>query len=398
MTPTISGAARRLLRGLAALLLATAGAAGATSPAGAAARAAEPVPGTLVSSQPLPLDLWLPGTGAAYRITYVSTPADPAAPAPVVVSGAVFVPQGTPPAGGWPVIGWAHATVGVADPCAPSVAGRPQRDVDFLGAWLRAGYAVAATDYEGLGTPSPHPYLRGASEAYGVVDAVRAARAADPKGSLSRTWLAVGHSQGGQAALFTGALQASYAPELDYRGSVALAPPSQWRTLIAAAEPFDFDPAKPASPFVFLLLEMMRAAHPGAIDPAALLTPAGARLFPEVQKSLCVGDLIQRLSGHVNGDFFAIDAAERETFTDLLIKDAEIPITRQARPLYIAQGTADTLVFPPAAQTTAGLLAQAGSAVTFRFYGGADHLGIEAAALPDLLSWAADRLHDRPAG
>ncbi|GLX99487.1 hypothetical protein Hesp01_74370 [Herbidospora sp. NBRC 101105] len=37
---------------------------------------------------------------------------------------------------------------------------------------------MVATEYEGLGTPGPHPYLHGASEAYGVIDMVRAARSA----------------------------------------------------------------------------------------------------------------------------------------------------------------------------------------------------------------------------
>jgi fermentation-respiration switch protein FrsA (DUF1100 family) len=398
MTRT-SNRARRLLFGLVALVLAagaaTAPAYAAPLPQAAAPAAAVVGPGTLVSSEPLPLDLWLPGTGAAYSITYTSTPAVKSSAGLVVVAGSVFVPQGVAPAGGWPVIGWAHPTVGVADDCAQTVARRPQRDIDFLAAWLRAGYAIAATEYEGLGTTPPHPYLQGVSEAYGVIDAVRAARAADPRGSLSSTWLAVGHSQGGQAALFTGALQESYAPELDYRGSIATAPPSRWRTLISVAQPFDFDPAKPASPFVFLVLEMLRVTNPGTVDPAGYLTPAGARLFTEVQHDVCIGPLVQRLAGHLNGEFFDMDAVERETFTRLLERAAEIPIVRHARPLYIAHGTADTLVFPPVSETTSRLLAEAGSDVTFRFYPGADHNSIEAAALPDLLAWAADRLHDR---
>ncbi|MBT2227284.1 lipase family protein [Nonomuraea sp. NEAU-A123] len=401
ITPRLAGHwVRRLLYGLVAMALAVGS---ATAPAHAdrarldvpSATNAVNGPGRLVSSQTLPEGLWLPGTGAAYRITYTSTPADKSSAGLVVVAGAVFIPRGTAPQGGWPVIGWAHPTVGVADGCAPSVVGRPQGDIDFLSAWLRAGYAIAATDYEGLGTPGPHPYLNGLSEAYGVIDAVRAAPAADPKRSLSSTWLGVGYSQGGQATLFTGALQESYAPELDYRGSIAIAPPSQWRTLISVAQPFDFDPAKPASPFVFLVLEMLRVAHPGTIDPGDYLTPAGIRFFPEVQNNLCVGALVQRMAGHLNGEFFDMDAAEQETFTRLLVKDAEIPIVRHEKPLYIAHGTADTLVFPPASQTTARLLAEAGTDVTFRFYPGVDHFGIAAAALPDLLAWAADRLNDK---
>ena len=40
---------------------------------------------------------------------------------PVLATGVVLVPSGEPPAGGWPVIAWAHGTAGVARVCAPSL-------------------------------------------------------------------------------------------------------------------------------------------------------------------------------------------------------------------------------------------------------------------------------------
>src|SRR3954454_17762835 len=43
----------------------------------------------------------------------------------VAVSGTVAVPKGKAPKGGWPVVSWAHGTVGIADACAPSIAGMP---------------------------------------------------------------------------------------------------------------------------------------------------------------------------------------------------------------------------------------------------------------------------------
>jgi hypothetical protein len=38
----------------------------------------------------------------------------------IATSGIIALPQTAPPAGGYPVISWAHGTVGVADLCAPS--------------------------------------------------------------------------------------------------------------------------------------------------------------------------------------------------------------------------------------------------------------------------------------
>ncbi len=83
------------------------------------------------------------------------------------------------------------------------------------------GYVVAATDYPGLGTPQTHPYLVGVSEARAVLDSVRAARALTGAQNRFAVW---GHSQGGQAALFTGLIAKSYAPDLDLVGVAAAAP------------------------------------------------------------------------------------------------------------------------------------------------------------------------------
>ena len=71
-----------------------------------------------------------------------------------------------------------HGTTGLADHCAPSLtASGLVRNADNE-SLLRAGYVVAATDYEGLGTPGLHPYIVGQSEGRGMLDAARAARAA----------------------------------------------------------------------------------------------------------------------------------------------------------------------------------------------------------------------------
>ncbi|MFD1050932.1 alpha/beta hydrolase, partial [Kibdelosporangium lantanae] len=110
------------------------------------------------------------------------------------VTGVVFTPSGKVPRDGWPLISWAHGTVGIADQCAPSTAGRSQRDINYLKEWLAAGYAIAATDYEGLGWTFEHPYENGLSEARSVIDIARAAPQVDP--TIGRRWMAVGQSQG----------------------------------------------------------------------------------------------------------------------------------------------------------------------------------------------------------
>jgi pimeloyl-ACP methyl ester carboxylesterase len=161
--------------------------------------------------------------------------------APVATSGILALPKTAPPADGYAVISWAHGTVGVADLCAPS---RDQPDSGahpmnaypeaLLNCFLRLGWAVAMTDYEGLGTiGARHPYLLGESEAHGVLDIVRAARHLFGS-SVSDRFAIVGHSQGGQAALFAAHHAPQWVPELSLCGVAAFAPANHPLALVQA--------------------------------------------------------------------------------------------------------------------------------------------------------------------
>ena len=87
-------------------------------------------PGVPLRKEPLPTPLGLAGAGAQFRVLYGST-SGVDGKTPVAVSGAVFVPKGEAPAEGWPIVAWAHGTVGVADALAPSWHGRSYRDVQY---------------------------------------------------------------------------------------------------------------------------------------------------------------------------------------------------------------------------------------------------------------------------
>jgi pimeloyl-ACP methyl ester carboxylesterase len=171
-------------------------------------------PGDVLSMEPTTIDPTWPGT--ATRIMFVST--TPLGD-PVPVTGVVIVPTTPPPPGGYPVVVWAHGTVGLGDPCAPS------RHEPFQAAGgkelLTAGHAIVAPDYEGLGIEDEtHPYLVGEATGNNILDAARAARSFG-----GGTRVAVfGASQGGHATLFARELATAYAPELDLVGVVAAAP------------------------------------------------------------------------------------------------------------------------------------------------------------------------------
>src|SRR6478609_11268450 len=175
---------RVLLGSLAALVLA-APASAATVPKGPSGldfyKSPDSLPahGSAIQWRKLTGDPVLKSAASNRLLLYSSTSRDGSK---VAVSGTVAVPKGKAPKGGWPVVSWAHGTVGIADACAPSIAGMPGNyDSALLNSWLKAGYAVVRTDFEGLGIPEvTHPYLIGVSEGRGMLDMVRAARELDP--------------------------------------------------------------------------------------------------------------------------------------------------------------------------------------------------------------------------
>ena len=151
-------------------------------------------PGTLVRQEVID---GAPLGATAYRVLYRSTGLNDK---PIVVSGVVIVPRGDPPPGGRPIVAWAHPTSGIVSRCAPSLAIFLFQQIQGLRSFVRDGYVVAATDYPGLGTVGPHPYLVGVSEARAVLDSVRVAGQLPGAGD-GKKFVVWGHSQGGHASL-----------------------------------------------------------------------------------------------------------------------------------------------------------------------------------------------------
>lgn len=154
------------------------------------------------------------------RILYRSTDA---AGKPNVVSGTVFEPEGTPPAGGWPILAVGHGSTGINRDCAPSLTGNLYGLSGLVQRYVNAGMAVAFADYAGLGSDSgPHPYLDPYAAARTIIDSVRAIRQVYPQ--MSTTWLTYGISQGGAASWAADEMAVAYAPELHLAGAVAQVP------------------------------------------------------------------------------------------------------------------------------------------------------------------------------
>jgi hypothetical protein len=348
-------------------------------------------PGTIIRSTPI---ADAPAGARAWRVLYHSRAVDGG---DIAVSGVVVAPTGKAPRGGRVVVTWAHGGTGLADLCAPSKQddiasgasgagiGFPRALIPMLQTFLDAGYVVAATDYEGLGTPGRHPLLVGESGGRGVLDAARAAR--NLKTAASSKALVFGLSSGGNAALFAGELAASYAPELRVLGVTAVAPvPAAEQTL-----PFTWD----VSAFNAAAVSVVEAYHAAyaEFDPAVLLTPDALAKASVVDQKCDITDTFS------NSADPALTQNPLDTPALAAILHTNSPGNHPAgAPLLVVQGTADQLVpqlFTDAFVTKA---CGTGDTVDYRLYEGANHGDPEmTAAANDIAAWFADRVSGAPA-
>ncbi|MFN3232041.1 MAG: lipase family protein [Alphaproteobacteria bacterium] len=339
--------------------------------------------GQLLRQQPLEKELVLSEADSGTRILYASQGWNGQ---PVAVSGTVFIPKGEAPETGWPVLAWSHGTVGTADICAPSYAGQSPRDQDYLNKWLKAGYAIVATDYEGLGTPGAHTYLHCQSQATANVDAVRSSQQLGQ--NLSKRWLVVGQSQGGQAALCTGGIAATHAPELDFLGVLATAP------AVYFARRFGEGDAEDPNPFIGFSLMLARGFE--AFEPTFrsenAFRPEALALLP-LTDTACVDGVLGAgmKAGLTTGQSLKVIPFGDIPGVAQAAEKMKVPIGSQSAPVYIGQGTSDPIVHARDVYEFSTRLCDTGVAVTLDIYDGADHSGPMNTGFDAFVAWVTDR-------
>ena len=107
----------------------------------------------------------------AWRIAYISSDV---AERKTIATGTIISPIGAAPKEGRPIMAWAHGTTGSAQNCGPSQITDPTAPLNeyFLPDWnswtdygianveqfIKEGYVIVATDYQGLGGGGKHKY------------------------------------------------------------------------------------------------------------------------------------------------------------------------------------------------------------------------------------------------
>ncbi len=345
----------------------------------------------MLRTEPLDPTLGLAMAGRQFRILYTSTDGMDGK-TPVVVSGAFFTPRGDAPAGGWPLIAWAHGTTGIADICAPSWAARSYRDASYLNAWLAQGYAIVATDYQGLGTPGPHPYLAVRPEAYSVLDSVRAVLHGFP--GLANRIVVVGQSQGGGAAFATAGFAPDYAPDLDIRGTVATGIPYLTPDLLRP--PAHSDPAGPPDGTVAynIYIGLFALQADPALRSRQLVTPRAEPVLALARTS-CVGQMFSDAIAAGLNRANAL-APEYSAAFAAVLPTMEYPTFKLRQPVFIGTGEKDHDVPPPMQLAVVAKACAAGTVVEAHVYAGLNHGQTVPASQQDLLPFVRKVLAGEP--
>jgi alpha-beta hydrolase superfamily lysophospholipase len=311
----------------------------------------------------------------------------------ITVSGALLTPRGHPPKAGWPVVSWAHGSSGIADQCAPSTALNKQGRVDLYGysgfvmQLLAAGFAVAATDYEGLGTEGEHPYIVADSEGRSVIDAARAAMEADT--SLSNQVFAVGHSQGGQGAIAAGEMADTWGAGLDFRGTVGLAPVTNVGQAYSYGSPGPVDRG-----FYLLALSGLKTIHP-PLRFDEFLGPQALAMMPEVDQE-CTGDIWTRFSANLGDKLIDYQFTPQTPDAALTIQnwldEQTVPRGRTSAPMLLLQGDHDPSIRIATTRQAVKNAVAAGTTADFRLYPDQDHYSVlglrkSGGAGDDVIEW-----------
>ena len=346
-------------------------------------------PGHLVRAEPFTSGI--PNTAQAWRILYTTTGVSGEVR---VASGVVVVPREGD--GRWPVIDWNHGTTGFSEHCAPSLQPRGlwSGALYVLPAIIREGWAVVATDYIGLGTEGPHPYLVGPPSATASLDAVRAARELQDADLGSRTviW---GHSQGGGAALWAGAMAREYAPEVFVQGVAALAPASDPPALVQ-----NISSVTGGSIFASYAFAAFSDIYDD-VEYADYVRPGADTVLRQMSER-CLSDpaIVVSVAAAIgmSGDPRLFSTPPASGPLGVHLRDNVAPL-RQTAPLLIGHGGADSVISVGTQSDFVERMCAAGQDVDFRIYDGYEHAGVverPSPLLDELFEWTRARFAGEP--
>lgn len=371
----------------------------------------------------------VPGA-VAWRIAYISSDM---ADKKTISTGLMIVPKGKVPKGGRPVMSWAHGTTGTAQSCGPSQVVDPvvQLNEYFLpngNSWtdygvpavaefIKAGYVVVATDYQGLGGGGKHEYQLVETQGRDAINAIRAAGSLKDTGANKKAVI-YGWSQGAGAAIAAASTpdylsrKGTAFDGVELVGAVAMAAPD-FRTLAPPGPLTDESAAAmmtgiaknfsgSISNFNHLAMTLWaaQATFPDKLKLSDVFTEEGAKFVDDIMSNKCVHGSADAMT-YSYGDQFATllrpDIVNAKGWAQTLI-DSAGPNVKPVAPVIIYWGTKDTVVPPIMHKIYREQMCKLGGNVArVQLAGELTHFATPAASQPLYLPWIADRLAGTPA-
>ena len=364
----------------------------------------------------------------AWRIAYVSSDLHDK---PTISTGLIIAPRGDVPKDGRPILAWSHGTTGTAQNCGPSQVPDPAQDLNeyfLIGgtSWLdfgvpaatdfiKQGYVLVATDYQGLGGGGKHQYAIAATQGRDLINSIRAAGSLGLSGD-NRKAVIYGWSQGGGSVL-AAASSTDYInqkntafDDIEIIGAVALAPdalgPMVPKEALAdeasAGKAFqELSAAFNDSVFNFSHLAMnlwaMEGVFPG-LKLTDIFTADGARIIDEIQSKKCMHAGADTYNFNLGASYKSLFNPQPANILGWLtaIVEGSVPADKPVAPVQIYWGDKDTVVPPIQGATYQKQKCAMGGNVQRIPLPGQTHFSTPPAAQPIYTQWIKDRFDGKP--
>lgn len=365
----------------------------------------------------------------AWRIAYISSDVSER---PTISTGLVVAPIGKAPVGGRPIMAWSHGTTGTAQNCGPSqvvnpavplneyflIGGNSWTDYGLpsLEAFIKEGYIVVGTDYQGLGGGGRHQYLTASTQGRDVINSARAV-ASMPEVDAGKKTVVYGWSQGGASTIAAASLSDYIAKKgtasdgLEFLGFVALAP-ADMGSLVggkaldqAVADKAIADSIQAFSGNIFnfthfaMYMWGTQAAFPH-LKLTDIFTDEGVKVFNEVFLNKCMHAASDTLNFSYANNYKTLlkDRPSNTLEWAKAFVRGSTPQVKPVAPVVVYWGTKD-VVAPPAMGKfyQAQKCALGGNVDRVQLPGEQSHFTTPGASVQFYLLWIKDRLAGRPA-
>ena len=366
----------------------------------------------------------------AWRIAYISSDLTGKK---TISTGLVVAPVGPPPTDGRPVMSWAHGTTGNAQSCGPSQVENPAQELNeyFLvggNSWtdyglpnveqfIREGYVVVGTDYQGLGGGGRHQYAVSNTNARDAINIIRAAGTMKETGAGKKA-IIYGWSQGAGATIAAAGQPAYIAQKgtaydgIDVVGFVAMAPnylamyqPEKLDQATGDKMIGDFAAAWSQNVFEFAHFAQnmwgTQAAFPDKLKLSDLFTGEGAQALDEIYSNKCVHagvDTINYTYGESYKTLVRSQLKNGFAWAQAIIDGSVNVKVKPTAPVLILWGNKDTAMPPVMGDVYRKKVCEIGGNVArVQLPGDQTHFSTPGASIAFYVPWIKERLAGKTA-